>query len=84
MTYRGVRTVKLTKSSSIDLQILDTYGYTMYPARSEFPTLNRKTWRGATVPAGATQAHPYARSDLFERRRRLMDDWAAYLDRGRR
>ena len=21
----------------------------------------------------------YARSDLFERRRRLMDDWAAYL-----
>ena len=28
----------------------------------------------------------YARSDLFERRRRLMDDWAAYLDgaRGRR
>ena len=25
----------------------------------------------------------YARSDLFERRRRLMDDWAAYLDRPR-
>ena len=24
----------------------------------------------------------YARSDLFERRRRLMDDWSAYLDRG--
>ena len=24
----------------------------------------------------------YARSDLFERRRRLMDDWAAYLDGG--
>ena len=22
----------------------------------------------------------YARSDLFERRRRLMDDWAVYLD----
>ena len=22
----------------------------------------------------------YARSDLFERRRRLMDDWAAYLN----
>ena len=22
----------------------------------------------------------YARSDLFERRRTLMDDWAAYLD----
>ena len=22
----------------------------------------------------------YARSDLFEQRRRLMDDWAAYLD----
>ena len=22
----------------------------------------------------------YARSDLFERRRRLMDEWAAYLD----
>ena len=25
----------------------------------------------------------YARSDLFERRRRLMDDWAAYLDQER-
>ena len=24
---------------------------------------------------------PYARSDLFERRRVLMDDWARYLDR---
>ena len=24
----------------------------------------------------------YARSDLFERRRRLMDDWAAYLSTG--
>ena len=24
----------------------------------------------------------YARSDLFERRRRLMDDWSAYLDGG--
>ena len=26
----------------------------------------------------------YARSDLFERRRRLMDDWAAYLNGERR
>ena len=26
---------------------------------------------------------PYARSDLFERRRLLMDDWAAYLDGAR-
>ena len=26
----------------------------------------------------------YARSDLFERRRRLMDDWAEYLSGGRR
>ena len=26
----------------------------------------------------------YAGSDLFERRRRLMDDWAAYLDGERR
>ncbi len=26
----------------------------------------------------------YARSDLFERRRRLMDDWAAYLAGKRR
>ena len=26
----------------------------------------------------------YARSDLFERRRRLMDDWADYLDGGSR
>ena len=26
----------------------------------------------------------YRRTDLFERRRRLMDDWAAYLAGGRR
>ena len=26
----------------------------------------------------------YARSDLFERRRRLLDDWAAYLSRKHR
>ena len=26
----------------------------------------------------------YARSDLFERRRRLIDDWAAYLARAGR
>ena len=26
----------------------------------------------------------YARSDLFERRRRLMDEWAAYVDGDRR
>ena len=26
----------------------------------------------------------YARSDLFERRRRLVDDWAAYLGGERR
>ena len=25
----------------------------------------------------------YARSDLFERRRRLMDEWAAYLNAAR-
>ena len=25
---------------------------------------------------------PYAHSDLFERRRILMDDWAAYLAQG--
>ena len=25
----------------------------------------------------------YARSDLFERRRRLMDDWAEYLSEAR-
>ena len=25
----------------------------------------------------------YARSDLFDRRRRLMDDWGAYLGTGR-
>ncbi len=24
----------------------------------------------------------YSRSDLFERRRILMDDWASYLDQG--
>ena len=29
---------------------------------------------------GSTQAEAaYRRTDLFERRRRLMDDWAAYL-----
>ena len=42
--------------------------------------------------SGAARAHvvqnkvetAYPRSDPFERRRRLMDDWAAYLDRERR
>ena len=42
------------------------------------------------VVTGAALAHvvqnkleaAYARSDLFERRRRLMDEWAAYLDDG--
>ena len=33
----------------------------------------------AHVVRNQTEA-AYARSDLFERRRRLMDDWAAYLD----
>ena len=32
----------------------------------------------AHAVANQTEA-AYARSDLFERRRRLMDDWAAYL-----
>ena len=35
-------------------------------------------WSGT----GSRQA--YARSDLFERRRRLMDDWAGYLAGGSR
>ena len=35
----------------------------------------------AHVVRNQTEA-AYARSDLFERRRRLMDDWAAYLGRG--
>ena len=29
-----------------------------------------------------TTVAAYARSDLFERRRRLLDDWAAYLGTG--
>ena len=33
----------------------------------------------AHVVRNRTEA-AYARSDLFERRRQLMDDWAAYLD----
>jgi hypothetical protein len=33
----------------------------------------------AHVVGNQTEA-AYARSDLFERRRRLMDDWAAYVD----
>ncbi len=36
----------------------------------------------AHVVANRVEA-AYARSDLFERRRRLMDDWAAYLADGR-
>ena len=36
----------------------------------------------AHVVGNQTEA-AYARSDLFERRRRLMDDWAAYIDRPR-
>ena len=30
-----------------------------------------------------TDTDAVARSDLFERQRRLMDDWAAYLDQER-
>ena len=33
----------------------------------------------AHVVSNQTEA-AYARSDLFQRRRRLMADWAAYLD----
>ena len=33
----------------------------------------------AHVATNQTEAG-YARSDLFERRRRLMDEWAAYLE----
>lgn len=36
---------------------------------------------GPSVPTGDLEAAS-ARSDLFERRRVLRDDWAAYLDRG--
>ena len=36
----------------------------------------------ARALANQTEA-AYARSDLFERRRRLMDEWAAYLDGAR-
>ena len=35
-------------------------------------------WSGNKVEAA------YRRTDLFERRRRLMDDWAAYLAGERR
>ena len=37
----------------------------------------------AHVVRNQTEA-AYARSDLFERRRRLMGDWMRYLDRRRR
>ena len=33
-----------------------------------------------TGPKNAGRSAAYARSDLFERRRRLMDEWAAYLN----
>ena len=36
----------------------------------------------AHIVGNQTEA-AYARSDLFERRRRLMDDWAAYLSGNR-
>ena len=59
------------------------------PRPSSKPTLDRLDSAG--IPPreviGAALAHvvqnrveaAYRRSDLFERRRRLMDDWAAYL-----
>ena len=47
-----------------------------------YPPMARKAasrgGRGGLRPRGAEPA-AYARSDLFKRRRRLMDDWAAYL-----
>ena len=47
----------------------------------------RRTIRGEVVEAalahvvGNQTEAAYARSDLFERRRRLMDEWAEYVSR---
>ena len=38
---------------------------------------SRRRWR---TRSGTRSRRPYARSDLFERRRRLMNDWEAYLN----
>ena len=43
--------------------------------------LSRRRWR---TSFRTRWRRPYARSDLFERRRRLMDDWGAFLDGERR
>ena len=46
---------------------------------------NRSSSRGGGGGAGAQGPQPgYGRSYLFERRRRLMDDWASYLAGGSR
>ena len=39
----------------------------------------REVIEAALVHVVANQTEAYARSDLLERRRRLMDDWSAYL-----
>ena len=47
----------------------------------------REVVKVALAPAvGNRTEAAYARSDLFDRRRRLMDEWAVYLDgsQGRR
>ena len=64
------------------------------PQRVRIPPGNcrprRRTIRGRVVEAalahvvGNKVEAAYARSDLFERRRRLMNDWGAYLDGERR
>ena len=47
----------------------------MNTGRTRATAKPRSTTRGRNPVEAA-----YARSDLFERRRDLMDDWAAYLD----
>ncbi len=42
----------------------------------------REVVEAALAHVVQNKVEAYARSDLFERRRRLMDDWAAYLDGG--
>ena len=55
-------------------------GFSPNPCPRKLGAPHREVVEAALAHAVTNQTEAaYARSDLFERRRRLMDEWAAYL-----
>jgi integrase len=75
---------------SMLLRRMDRANLTVHGFRSSFRDWAAEATGVAREVAEAALAHSladrveaaYRRSDLFEKRRRLMDDWAAYCERG--